>query len=51
MKKNYIYPTVESVTVNTQMHLCDASPAGGGTQIGGGTVGGGDIPGDPGQNL
>lgn len=52
MKKNYIYPTVESVKVNAQMHLCDASPAGGGgTQVGGGTLGGGDIPSDPNQNL
>ena len=51
MKKKYIYPTVESVKVNAQMHLCDGSSTGGGTQIGGGTVGGGDIPGDPNQNL
>ena len=52
MKKNYIYSTVESVKVNAQMHLCDASPVGGGgTQVGGGTLGGGDIPGNPNDNL
>ena len=52
MKKNYIYPTVESVQVNTQMHLCDGSPTGGGSApIGGGTLSGGDTPGDPNDNL
>lgn len=43
MKKSYIYPTVESVKVNAQVHLCDASPAA--------DLGGGNIPGDPNDNL
>ena len=52
MKKNYIYPTVESVQVNTQMHLCDVSPTGGGGQsVGGGELSGGDLPANPSDNL
>lgn len=28
MKKNYIYPTVESVSVATELHVCAGSPTG-----------------------
>ena len=44
MKKNYIYPTVESVQVNAQVHLCDASP---GFNITGDVISGGGSSTDP----
>jgi hypothetical protein len=54
MKKNYIYPTVESVKVNMQMHLCDVSPAGSGINVNsgaGGPVSGGGNGSNPGDPL
>ena len=49
MKKNYIYPTVESVKVNAQMSLCGvASP---GLNITGDVISGGDDGDNPGGGL
>ena len=50
MKKNYIYPTVESVKVNAQMHLCDTSPEGG-YNVNSTVVNGGNTGADPINDL